>query len=187
MSEITQTISKPVEIPTSETYGAGIYAVRIAGAKVEDDRNGCLMVSVEFRITDDDFANSPIYDRIRIGTETDPMASDPNTWKAPRGGGRRFARLLTAAGVQGSDSLNTDCDNLRERHLSIKVTEREYEGNMYNNVPAYYPMGERESGRDGDRAAHGAPPANPRPVANGADPSQQARPATPPPTGQRYE
>jgi len=151
----TQSVAMPTDIPTSETIGGGIYTVLIEEAAPEvSDRDGILQIKMVYRITDPDLANAPIYERIRLGSETDPMARDPRTWKAGRSGGRTLARLLDAAGCQNVGDLGANCQGLIGKRLLARVTETEGKnanvGRFFNNVRAYFRLGERELMRDAD-------------------------------------
>lgn len=150
-----QSVAMPTEIPTAETVGGGVYTVRVASCKpklYERDGVEYLTVAAEYRIVDHDLTNVPVFDNIRIGTESDPLARDPNTWKAPRGGGRALQRLMMAAGVNNCGNLGGNCQALQERQLLVKVVEVEGKGAnagvFFNNIRGYFPLGEKEISRD---------------------------------------
>ena len=173
MAELMNDVAMPTEIDTKEGISPGVYAVRIASAEAAvDDNNGKLKVSVEFRVTDTDMPNMPIWDRLYLGTDEDPMAQDPRTWTGPKPhrsfGCLRFAQLMQAAGVQNCGRLAANCAALAERQLSIRVVERqgkgEHAGQVYTNVSKFYPLGTVDSMRVEAQAQ--APASNPRPLAD---------------------
>jgi hypothetical protein len=176
-----QSVAMPTDIPTAETIGGGIYTVRVASCKpvLKEAKDGVeyLTVNIEFRILDADFSNSPVWDTIRLGTENDPLARDPQTWKAPRGGGRSLQRFMAAAGVSNCGNLGGNCAALQERQLLVKVTEREWEGAMFNNVRGYFPLGEKELSRDATPQRSTTPVSASSPLAQTAVPGQPLRSA----------
>lgn len=156
----------PVEINTRERLGAGIYNVRIADSKIVDiePRDGGparRTLSIEYRVTDSDLSNVPTWDRIWLGKEGDPLGLDPNTWHAAFSGGKKFQRILDAAGVANSGNGTQNALALKDRQLMIKIVERagkgEYEGEVFTNIREWFPLGTKDITRPAEAAAQAAP------------------------------
>ena len=158
---------------------------------------GKLMYVGLFRLSDAhaEYAGVPLYENFVIGSDQDPDAQDPETWKKSIGA-RRMRQCFTAGGVAPSEDVDDMLDELNAdghdvmvlNQHEISTNPRTGESGPRNKIVSFFPVSD-----DGRRpvaaatAAATAPKASPTPlppkptparaVAAGAKPAPSVRPA----------
>lgn len=184
----------------------GAYALQIAQVEETETAGGpeaalpagCLMYRAQYHISEPDpYVGYPQYDYFVIGTEQDPEAQDPETWKQSIGA-RQLKRMFKAAQVPMSEDIDDMCATAAGQQLVAvigqQITKR---GTPMNQINGYYALGEREIGVDQKPAAaqRGRAPVR-GPVATRTSvqppmapqtrpPAQRPAPAPPPPPARR--
>lgn len=142
----------PEDIPESTLLPDGIYPFDIEGIKEDQTKKGWLMYTATYRVAEGDFVGMPQFDRFTIGTEDDPNADDPETWKRSISA-RQLKRLFKAAQVPLSSDVDEMCQAaMGQRFLGVIAQEIDkgerdpkYKGMTRNNFRGYYAVGEREA------------------------------------------
>lgn len=136
-----------------------------------------------------DMADQPTYERFVIGTDKDPAADDPNSWKGFAA--QRYRDLLLKAGV--APTGNTDKDNSAavgqivgievvhevQPDLNRDKTPNKYAGQIQARIKSYFRQGEKATG---PVPVAGVPPAGAKPAAPAAKPVAQAQAGAKPAT-----
>jgi hypothetical protein len=134
-----------------------VYLLSIAGIEETANRKGGLMYKAELRVTEPKtFAGSPLYENFSVGTEDDPEAEDPETWKASIGA-RILKRMFHAAGVEATTNIDAmiaaaegqSVICLVSRHIDDGKNDPQYKGRERNRIGGWYAPGEREIKVDG--------------------------------------
>lgn len=171
-------------------YPPGRAHVRIESMDdSEPTRTNKYQIRVVFRgIEPADVAEQPHFERFVIGTDDDPKADDPDSWKGFAA--RRYKDMLTKAGVQATGSVAKDIEVAVGQQLGIVVanevqkdknrdgTDNPYAGRVQANIRSFFAYGEQPVGDGGFRApqAGQVPTAPARPAPAPARPTRAAAP-----------
>lgn len=161
----------------------GAYQLDIEEIVEQPSSSGKLMYAGAFRTVDGPGPNgTPLYENYVVGSDDDPQAEDPETWKKSVG-----AQLLKACLSKAQVPIYDDLDESLlaakgQQFIAIVVKETEekegpYKGRVRNRIRGYYTIGEKVPGpiAGGGRG----PAAAARQAAAAAAPA--ARPAAPAP------
>lgn len=111
-----------------------------------------------------EYAGLRLYDNFVIGSESDPTAADPETWKSVTG--KRFHRFVKRSGVPYSESESTDAFFSRAVGAELIVatvlkidngSNPKYAGKSRTNVANYFAVGEKPVGETGRATGTGTP------------------------------
>ena len=185
------------EIQENTVVPDGVYLVRIEeleksatkgseGAKLPA---GVKMFNLTARIKEPkEFAGLALRDNFCVGTEDDPDALDPETWKSPKAiGCMRFEKLLKAAKIQSDDDDEDAQPNIMseiegQECLAQAVYEKDdgsrdprYKGRERNRISGWYPIGDRDIGVEGGAKRPGTSKRPASPVPRKIAPPAQAQ------------
>lgn len=143
-----------------------------------------------------DVADQPHFERFVIGTNEDPEADDPNSWKGIAA--RRYKDMLKKAGIEASGSVEKDTVAAVGQALGILVSNEEqrannrdgspnpYAGRIQASIRSFFIYGEQPVGDGGYRGVPPAaapavptPAAKPAPAARTRAVAAQPQPAAP--------
>ena len=199
------------DIPDSAVVPDGVY--HLAVEEIEESQSsertgGKLMYELTVRIVEPRaFVNLPLYNNFVVGSDDDPNADDPETWKASVGA-KNLKRFFAATQVEFMDDMAPMCEASRDQEFLALVTRTtqekgDFKGREQNNFNGGFKRGEREGGVrppdqvPGQRRRRGAAAAAPivsappvpalspaprRPVAPAPGPAAPRRPAAAPAT-----
>ena len=171
------------EIPDSSIVPSGTYTATCS-IKESQSNTGKLMYKGTFSITEPDgFSGLSLWENYVIGSDQDPDADDPDTWKASIGA-KNLKRCFKAASVPLTEDMDDLLEAVEGQSVVLEVGQEvdegrkdpKYKGTVRNRIIAYYPLGERSPAVGGSKPAPKAtPPAKPAPQRAPAAPA--ARPA----------
>lgn len=169
----------------------------------ERTSNGKYQIRTTLRVVEPaQFQGTPHYENFVIGSDSDPEADDPDTWKSYAAG--RYKQLLKKAGVEPSGDIEGDAASATDQLVGGLVVQsieppidrhgqpNAYAGRIRSQTQAFFRPGERETGvdatTDGASASAPARPAAPRGAPTPqvpkklsvAPPPQQAKPPAKP-------
>lgn len=179
------------EIPDSNIVPVGTYLLRGVELTEETSREaGKLMYKAQVStIEPAEHANEALFERFVIGSDEDPLAKQPATWKASVGA-RRMKAMLNAAQIPSGLSTAQIAQTFPGAQFLCKVSQEEqkegdYKGTISNRLSNFFKVGERATGLDataptipGTAPVAAAPAPAPAPV---AQPQAPQPVATPPP------
>ena len=145
-------IQIPDDIPLEDTVPAGFYQnVFVKEMDVTESSNGKVMIKPTFQITQGDYEGMMLFiGNYVIGTDDDPRAADPQTWRKSFGA-KQFARLVKACQLTLGGKAVDKCKQLKGRSFNAQVTETmdlnensQYYGSKRDGIAAngYYPLGQ---------------------------------------------
>lgn len=142
------------DIPDSNIYESGYYNMDIETCEVGVTTKGHKQYRASCRITEPrEFKGQMYFARFVVGTEDDPDAEDPNTWKAF--GAMRLKNFLDKAGAKDGhpDKVFPDLEGESIcAQLGKKTqTKGDYAGTE-NQTDRWFKIGEREPGLIGQAA-----------------------------------
>jgi len=164
------------EIDDRNLVPPAIYECSIRG--ITDERTkgggtldaGCLMYGASYTIERSDpagFEGRVLFDRFAVGTNDDPNADEPESWKKP-GGPQRLKRMLTSSDVTLHDDMEDVKAEAVEKRLLLSVTIRTTErGTELNDVKEYYELGTRDVGTLGNGRGNGKTATKPKKATGG--------------------
>lgn len=139
------------EAPDSNVVPEGMYLCRIVKIVEKHSKTGKLMICPQFAIMEPKtMKGQTIFENYVLGSDEDPDANDPATFKSSIGA-RNYKTLLKKAGVPVAP--NDDSEDIAQKAagqeilLSVQQTEQAegpYKGQIQNRISAYYEPGERE-------------------------------------------
>lgn len=169
------------DIPDFSMLPKGIYQLAIKALEPYNKQgNNKLIVKGTFEaIEPDSFAGMTFREYFTIGSDEDPEAEDPETWKRTSGS-RKLTRILKKANVDLAEELDDTCANApgAEFMASVEVEEQaegEYAGRKNNRIGSVYEAGSM----DPVILEEGAKPAKKpalKPVAKAPAPAPARRP-----------
>lgn len=130
----------------------GIYECAIR--EITDERTkgggaldaGCLMYGVSYEVVASEPAgleNRVLFDRFPVGTNDDPHADEPETWKKP-GGPQRLKKMLISANIELVPDMDDVKAAAKNQHLLLTVGTRKTERDTeLNDVKGYHLVGSR--------------------------------------------
>lgn len=135
------------DIPDFSMLPKGIYQLAIKALEPYNKQgNNKLVVKGTFEaIEPDSFAGMTFREYFTIGSDEDPEAEDPETFKRTSGS-RKLTRILKKANVDLADELDETCANAAgaEFMASVEVEEQqegEYKGRKNNRIGSVYEAG----------------------------------------------
>lgn len=182
------------DIPDFSMLPKGIYQLAIKELLAYNKQgNNKLIVKGTFEaIEPEAFAGMTFREYFTIGSDEDPEAEDPETWKRTAGS-RKLTRILKKANAELADDLEETCAAApgAEFMATVEVEEQqegEYAGRKNNRIGTVYEAGAMEpiileEGAKPAKAAPKAAPAAvkraPAPAARAARPVRMVDPAPP--------
>jgi hypothetical protein len=181
------------DIPDTNLVPADAYEVTVRElaetmSKAGEDQKSKLMYVATLRITAPKaFTGLQLYDRFTIGTNDDPHAKDPETWKGSFAA-RRMKQFVKAIKIPLGDDMDDTMEaaegqkciamvNLDPKRKDPK-TGREY--GESNSIAAYYELGTPNVVVGGMKAAGPAVPAKPATPKKAAKVEDEEEEETPP-------
>jgi hypothetical protein len=170
------------EVPESGffTYPDGLLTVRVKSQEDGETRNGKYTIKVETRVlAPARFKNQPFNFQFVIGSDSDPEADDPETWKQPPScyAASRYKSFLKACGVPNVGDTDEEAQNTPQSVIVIDVGHHDSDGKVYNDCNAFYSEADA-AGKDEPAAP--APAAAQRAATNGkGGAATQSHPAAP--------
>lgn len=142
------------EVPDSGAtlVNQGMYEAVIESIEEGQSKAGKLMYTTIFRIAGGAYDGTPLYERFSVGTDDDPNADEPTTWKSSIGASRMKA-MFKAVHVANTGDVDEMCTAATGQHLQLTVDievdsgakNPQYKGVKRNRIVRMYPMGEREA------------------------------------------
>lgn len=135
---------QPGTIPEEELIPVGMHTVKVEGAKEVTSGSGKLMLNVRFRVIDTGpTCGLTAWKRFIFGTESDPLAQQPETWTTPRRALREYTEWLAACGVTQSGDTERDAAGTIGNIIQIVVrhqvqTTGNYAGKTNVEVDKFY-------------------------------------------------
>ena len=138
-------------VSMDKTVPQGIYLVKVLKLTEKHSQNGKLMYCPQYHIIlPEECKGLMIFENFVFGSDTDPDALEPNTFKTSYGA-RSYKALCEKTGisVKNSDTAEQISEKLTGQEVLLNVDEGAqktgaYKGKMQNQVLAYYTPGERE-------------------------------------------
>lgn len=152
------------DVPTSAVVPDDIYELQVeelvgSHTRASDVKKSKLMVQYVFTVvkgatTQDDYAGVTVRSRNYIlGSENDPDARDPKTWREPMKseppgyGVIQYAEVNRALGFQGNERLRVIAEKCKHRRVyGVVVIQKDnneqspFYGQDRNNITKYMPM-----------------------------------------------
>ena len=178
------------EIPESAVVPTDAYLASIESMAEElSQSSGKLMYSTAFKIMEPTaHAGLNLFERFVIGSDEDPEAEDPETWKKSVGA-RRLKRCLKAAQIPLDQNMDQVMALAIDQVVILMVQEykepdvdragnpSEYAGQPRNKINAFHPIGTIDPGTKAvDTVAPAPGPAKAKPPLRSTPPA--AKPAT---------
>ena len=142
------------DIPDSAVVPDGVYHLaveEIEESQSSEQTGGKLMYELEVRVIEPKaFVNLPLYNNFVIGSDDDPNADDPETWKASVGA-KNLKRFFSAVQVEFVDDLAPMCVTAKDQEFlglvtKSQETQGQYKGRERNNFNGWFKLGERAVG-----------------------------------------
>lgn len=180
------------DIPDATVLPGGTYQFAIESVEETISSTGKLMYNGTFNVVEPKaFAGLNHWESYVIGSDTDPNAEDPDTWKASIGA-RNLKRMLNKAQVPLSDDMEAVCVEAAGHQFVSLVTQEtddgsrdpRYKGRVRSRIQGYYGLGDQAPTVEQPapaRVTAGAPTVPPKKRVPSPAPPQQAV-APPPPS-----
>ncbi|MCH7759818.1 hypothetical protein IIA15_00230 [candidate division TA06 bacterium] len=172
-------------IPDSAVVDDGIYLLAVESLEETVSQSGKLMYHLTARIEEpSDFSGLFQNEYFCVGTDDDPGADDPETWRKSISA-RILKRFIKAAQIPMDGDMDMICASAEGSKFLARIIQivddgkknPEYKGNISNSLKGFFTVGEREVGLDGGGDSTPPPPVATRPAARTA-PAKRA-PAKP--------
>ncbi len=135
------------DIPDFSMLPKGIYLLAIRALEpYNKEENNKLIVKATFEAVEpSEYAGMTFREYLVIGSDEDPEAEDPETWKRTSGS-RKLARILRKANVDFSDDLEDTCEVAQNAEFAalVEVEEQQegaYAGRKNNRIGQIYEAG----------------------------------------------
>lgn len=150
----------------------------------EETSTGKYQIKATLRVLEPtEFADQPFFERFVIGTDTDPGADDPNSWRGFAA--QRYRDMLLKAGVSLTGTIEGDAAVAKDQPVGVIIenevqgatnrdgTPNRYAGRVQARVKSFFRPGEKSTG-------NGAAPAVAQPQAKAPAPAaaQAPKPAS---------
>lgn len=142
------------DVQESSLVPDGCYHVKCESitAKKTKEANKLMYDPVYRIIAPKGFKGLPVFDHYVIGSDEDPAAKDPDTWKGAIGARnmkRAFKKMgLDVGGTRDIDELINEAEG-QELLLLVSIETQkkgQYKGRKQNRIDSYYAIGEHEVG-----------------------------------------
>lgn len=156
------------DVPDSNILPEGLYVCEIESIEEKQSRSGKLMYHGTFRVADGVMKGSPLFEYFVIGSDDDPNADQPQTWKAAIGSRRLKAvfraaqvpddrdidnRIAVAVGQRLIAAVQQETD---QKKTNADGSPNSFFGNIRNKIGAFYSTAERAAGPTAPAAAPAA-------------------------------
>lgn len=158
------------EAPDNNVVPEGLYLVKTIKVTEKHAKNGKLMFGLQAQILEPKaLKGQMIFENFVLGTDDDPEAEQPATFKNSRGA-RDYKKFLKKAGVtiDKTDDKDDIANKAAGQELLVSVRQEEqqdglYKGQVQNHITAYYEPGEKTPVITGEAPAETkAAPAEPK-------------------------
>lgn len=153
-------------IPDSAVVDDGIYLLVVESLEEMVSQSGKLMYHLTARIEEPtDFSGLFQNEYFCVGTDDDPGADDPETWRKSISA-RVLKRFIKAAQIPMEGDMDVICASAEGSKFLARIIQvvdsgkknPEYKGNITNSLKGFFTVGEREVGLDGGGDAPSPPP-----------------------------